>query len=122
MRIAYEKGSYTLSLSFSKIIIDVNLIGDDVLIAVHGGDKPHIGGTVLSVPRPSLKNDGGAGVTSSVINITGHKDEAILRMLAERAALKWNVNVVCIGGFHMDHISQADIQEVLSACEGIEFV
>ena len=36
------------------IRLDIYPVGDDVLAVIQGGDKPHIGCTVLSVPRESL--------------------------------------------------------------------
>lgn len=47
-----------LALSFTRIVISVKFVGDDMLIIVEGGDKPHIGTAVLAVPRPSLTDDG----------------------------------------------------------------
>ena len=55
-------------------------IGEDILLYIQGGDKPHIGCTVMAVPRPSLSGNGERSVTSSVMNLTGHKDESICRM------------------------------------------
>ena len=33
-------------------------IGEDILLYIQGGDKPHIGCTVMAVPRPSLSGNG----------------------------------------------------------------
>ncbi|MBQ6397572.1 MAG: hypothetical protein IJI06_05425 [Oscillospiraceae bacterium] len=49
--------------------------------------KPHIGCAVLAIPRPSLKSDGSMSCTSSVLNLSGHKDETLCRLLAERACV-----------------------------------
>ena len=57
------------------IEIQETRIGDDIVLILAGGDKPHIGCVVQAVPRPSLTNDGSISVTSSVLNLTGHKDE-----------------------------------------------
>ena len=45
-------------LSFSKLIIKFTKIGNDYHIILEGGNRPHIGCTVLAIPRPSLKEDG----------------------------------------------------------------
>ena len=58
------------------IEIQETRIGDDIVLILAGGDKPHIGCVVQAVPRPSLTNDGSISVTSSVLNLTGHKDES----------------------------------------------
>lgn len=107
-------------LSFTKLSIKISCLGDDFLINVWGGDKPHIGCTVLAVPRLSLKGDGSVSVTSSVLNVTGHKDEEICRRLAERLAIKKNAVTVCTGGFHADHIREEQIREVMEAVREIE--
>ncbi len=46
-----EENSYNLSAS-------VRLIGEDVLVAIWGGEKPHIGAVAVAQPRPSLKVSG----------------------------------------------------------------
>lgn len=104
-----------ITLSFAKIIITTEFLGEDILIIVRGGDKPHIGTAVLAVPRPSLTGDESVSTTSSVLNITGHKDEIICRMLAERVSKKYGVPVVCTGGFHVDGMKKEQIEEVVSA-------
>ena len=107
-------------LSFTKIVISTEFLGDDILITVSGGDKPHIGTAVLTVPRPSLTGDGSVSATSSVLNVTGHKDEDICRILAEKASKKYGVTAVCIGGFHIDHISAEQVKEVVSAIRNFD--
>lgn len=104
-------------LSFAKIEIETKFLGDDILILVKGGNKPHIGTAVLAVPRPSLTGDASVSATSSVINVTGHKDEVICRMLAEKASKKYGVTAVCTGGFHLDGMKTEQIREVVSAIE-----
>ncbi len=102
-------------LSFAEITMEARMIGEDCLIALYGGAKPHIGCTVLAVPRPSLAGSGEISVTSSVINVTGHKDEEICRYAAEQTARKKNAVTVCTGGFHMDGITKDQIGEVILA-------
>ena len=70
------------------IEIQETRIGDDIVLILAGGDKPHIGCVVQAVPRPSLTNDGSISVTSSVLNLTGHKDEFLCRKLAEKRKTK----------------------------------
>lgn len=110
-----------LQLSFAEIVISTDFLGNDILITVGGGDKPHIGTAVLAVPRLSLTGDQTVSTTSSVLNVTGHKDETICRMLAEKAAKKYKVTAVCVGGFHVDNISDGQIKEVVSAIREFDF-
>ena len=72
---------YEKQLSFAGITVRITKVGEDYSILLTGGGKPHIGCTVLSIPRPSLTGDGSISVTSSVLSLTGHKDETICRYL-----------------------------------------
>ena len=100
----------SVRLSFTRINIAVDSIGDDLCITVQGG-KSHIGCTVLAIPRESLTGEG-ISCTSSVINVSGHKDEEICRYVAEKAAAKYNVAVVCTGGIHIDGITAGQLEEL----------
>lgn len=106
---------YEKKLSFSEIKLYVLKLGDDYNITISGGDKPHIGSSVLAVPRLSLTGDGSVSATSSVMNMIGHKDEQICRDLAEKVCINKNAVVLCSGGFHVDNISKDGIDEVLRA-------
>ena len=44
-----EEDAYNLSAS-------VRLIGADVLVAIWGGERPHIGAVAVAQPRPSLNS------------------------------------------------------------------
>ena len=100
-------------LSFAELTIKFTKIGNDYHVLLTGGDVPHIGCTVLALPRPSLTGDGSVSSTASVLNVTGHKDEALCRQLAERLAAAGNAAVVCSGGFHVDGITRQQIREAV---------
>ena len=103
---------WTIILSFATLKIQVKRLGEGYYIIMQGGDKPHIGCTVLSIPRPSLSGDGSISVTSSTLNVTGHKDDIICRYVAEEVCRKKNAVTVCSGGFHTDGITEKEIIEV----------
>lgn len=104
-------------LSFGEITADVNQVGEDLHILLYGGEKPHLGCTVLSIPRPSLEDPEVCSATSSVINVTGHKDEIICRYLAEKLCSSTGKVTVCSGGFHIDHITKEQLKEVQHGIE-----
>lgn len=106
-------------LSFSSLHLDLVPVGEDICAVLYGGEKPHIGCTVLAVPRPSLKGDGSMSCTSSVINLTGHKDEQICRYAAEELCRKHQVSVTCTGGFHVDGITKEQLSELMRALDDI---
>ena len=95
------------------IEIQETRIGDDIVLILAGGDKPHIGCVVQAVPRPSLTNDGSISVTSSVLNLTGHKDELLCRKLAEKRCRETGRIVVCTGGVHIENITKEQIHKLL---------
>ena len=104
---------WTIILSFATLKIQVKRLGEDYFIIMQGGDKPHIGCTVLSIPRPSLSGDGSISVTSSTLNVTGHKDDIICRYVAEEVCRKKNAVTVCSGGFHCANLNSEQIQEIV---------
>ena len=62
-----------------------------------------------------MTGDGSTSVTSSVLNLTGHKDEAVCRLLAEEYCRRSGHTVVCTGGFHVDAITPEQIRELMEA-------
>ena len=92
-------------LTFTEICVEVRRLGDDYHILVSGGECPHIGCTVLAIPRPSLDGSGKMSSTASVLNVTGHKDEEVCRYLAEKVS----------AGIHMDGITKEQIAEIVEA-------
>ncbi len=106
---------FTHRLSFSQIEIQATRVGCDIQLLLRGGSSPHIGCMVLATPRPSLTGDGSRRATASVINVTGHKDEALCRYLAEKVAAAADAVTVCTGGFHIDAMTPEQIQEVQAA-------
>lgn len=91
---------------------------DGAVAVIFGGEKPHIGSVVLAVPRPSLqKGSSKRSTTSSVINVTGHKDEIIARKAAEAIAVKLNCTVSVTAGVHIQDAQAEDLQQLLeNAC------
>lgn len=92
-------------------------VGEDVLVCLQGGDRQHLGCVVQTEPRESLTGDGSVGVTSSVLNYPGHKDEVVCRYVAEKISRELKRRVVCTGGFHKDGITVEEIREVQRAAE-----
>lgn len=101
------------------IEVGVNRIGNDILLCLEGGTKPHIGCVVQAVPRLSLTGDGSGSATASVLNLTGHKDEYLCRQLAEKISSNLGTVVVCTGGFHIDNMTKEQIKEVIQAVNEI---
>ena len=104
-------------LNHTEIVLEAFFIGEDLVLHLYGGEKPHIGTVILAQPRLSLCNDGRMSATSSILNIVGHKDEYVCRKLAEKTAAELQTNVVCTGGIHIDDIAPAQIEQIIKGVD-----
>jgi len=91
----------------------VKRIGKDLLVAIWGGDRPHIGAVAAAQPRPSLRDQNRLSATASVFSYVGHKEDGIAKEAAERLSAALNTNVTVTAGIHGDDIDEAGIRVVL---------
>ena len=90
----------------------VNLCGKDVVVAIGGGQTPHVGAVALALPRMSLNNDGVISATASVLCVMGHKEDTITRDAALRLASALNTTVLVSAGLHQDNAAVEDIKRL----------
>jgi hypothetical protein len=105
-----EEEAYNLSAS-------VRLIGEDVLVAIWGGEKPHIGAVAVAQPRPSLKDPEVTSSSASVICLVGHKEDELAKAAAEILAAVLKTQVVVTAGIHWDNLAPEAIQHVVRNSE-----
>jgi hypothetical protein len=91
----------------------VKEIGRDLLIAMWGGERPHIGAVAVAQSRPSLKDESVMSATASVFCYVGHKDDLIAKESAERISAALDRNVTVTVGIHWDDIDEADIRMIV---------
>jgi hypothetical protein len=101
-----ETGAYDLAAN-------VRLIGQDLLVAICGGEKPHIGAVAVAQPRPSLKDPEVNSATASVICYVGHKEDDLAKASSEILAAALNTRVVVTAGIHWDGLDDNGIQIIL---------
>ena len=87
-------------------------IGGDLLVAIWGGERPHIGAAALAQPRPSLKDSGIMSATASVICVVGHKEDDLVKEASEFLAATLKTRVVVTAGIHWDNLDEAGIRAV----------
>ena len=87
-------------------------IGNSLLVAIWGGEKPHIGAVSVAQPRPSLKDPGVTSATSSVICLPGHKEDGLAKAGAEVLASALNTEVVVTAGIHWDNLGGEGIKTI----------
>ena len=107
-----ETGAYDLTAN-------VRRIGRDLLVAIWGGEKPHIGAVAVAQPRPSLKDPDVTSATTSVICYVGHKEDDLVKASAEILAAVLNTRVVVTAGIHWDNLDQKGIDTILKNSKAI---
>ncbi len=95
----------------------VRQIGQDILVAIWGGDKPHIGAVAMAQPRPSLRDPEVTSSTASVFAYVGHKEDDLAKAAAEILAATLKTNVVVAAGIHWDNLPPEGIQRVIRNSE-----
>ena len=101
-----QTGSYDIEAGIRRI-------GDDLLVAVWGGEKPHIGAVAVAQPRPSLKDPEVTSATASVICFPSHKDDDLAKTMSEILAATLETRVVVSAGIHWDNLSGEGIEQVI---------
>ncbi|MCP4668038.1 MAG: hypothetical protein GY849_16940 [Deltaproteobacteria bacterium] len=91
----------------------VRFIGADLLVAIWGGEKPHIGAVSVAQPRPSLKDPAVTSATASVICLPGHKEDELAKAASEVLAAALNTPVVVTAGIHWDNLDREGIGTVI---------
>ncbi len=89
--------------------------GDGVVVTLFGGDHPHVGATVIAVPRPSLEHPTRISATSTVMPLIGHKDDVFARPVAGALAARLGVVVVVVSGVHIDSARPEELEALLEA-------
>jgi hypothetical protein len=87
-----------------------------LIVQLLGGDKPHVGATVITHPRPSLVPGGGTSCNSIVIPELGHKEDELAKPLAEKIAVALNCTVVLVAGIHVENAGREGIDKIKLIC------
>ena len=99
------------------ITANVRLIGQDVLVAIWGGEKPHIGAVAMAQPRQSLKDPNITSSTASVFAYVGHKEDELAKAVSEIMAATLKTKVVVTAGIHWDKLSSEGILTIIRNSE-----
>jgi len=93
------EGKYQVTLEPIKI-------GNDLLLILKGGQKPHIGGIVICESNKKPQ----------VIKLGSHYDHIVLEPLAIIACEKYGVTVTAVGGIHIDNATKEEIEFIVDNC------
>jgi gallate decarboxylase subunit D len=87
--------------------------GDDLVVTLGGGARPHVGCVVVAQPHASAAEPGRTRVTASVLAIPPHREEALARPLAEALARALGAVVTVAAGVHDDNLTPEGIATYL---------
>lgn len=90
----------------------VKTIGFDYLVAIWGGQKPHIGAVAVAQARKKGGDKRQVRWIVSVIRLTGHKEGEIARETANQLASALNATVTVTAGMHWPQITEQGITKV----------
>ena len=90
----------------------VQEVGQDLLVSIWGGTRPHIGAIGIGIPRPSLKNPKKWSATYSNFTFLGNKEDIMVKKFSEKLASGLRRNVVVTMGFHWDGITSQEIKTI----------
>lgn len=105
-----QEGIFDLTAAVMKI-------GEDFVVVIWGGERPHIGAVALAQSRQSLKDPQTKSATASVLSILGHKEDAVVKSVSERLAAVADRPVVVTAGIHWDNLQQSDLNQILKNVE-----
>ena len=90
----------------------VQEVGQDLLVSIWGGTRPHIGAIGIAIPRPSLNYAKKWSATSSNFTFLGHKEDYMVKKISEKLATLLRRNVVVTAGVHWDGIASSEIKTI----------
>jgi gallate decarboxylase subunit D len=91
-----------------KVWLKEERIGSDIIYILGGGERSHIGGTVVT--SPGMDNP-------AVIRLGTHHDHVVLEPLAREGCKKYNTTVVAVGGIHIDNATRDEIDLIVKNCK-----
>ncbi|MEM4657648.1 MAG: hypothetical protein QXX77_04410 [Candidatus Methanosuratincola sp.] len=92
IRASFGEGRY-------QIFAEAIRAGDDILVFVGGGEKPHIGGFSLSEPSASPVS----------LSIPLHKDFVVSHQVSEKVSKATGKRCLAVAGIHIENATKEEI-------------
>jgi hypothetical protein len=102
-----------------RVQISAFSVGNDLVVIVSGGEKPHVGAVAVSIPRLSLANSEIVSSSTSVFTLVGHKEDDLAKAMAGKIAAALEKNVVLTAGIHVGNIPLDGIKKIQASCENV---
>ena len=98
-----------------RVDIAAVITGDGISVLLTGGELPHVGAVVISVPRNSLAGEG-VSCDSWVMPVPGHKDAEAARPVAELICRSTGQTTVVTAGIHINQAVSWELEALLNNC------
>ncbi len=103
VRICHGEGRYAISIL---ALITTNGLS----ITLTGGEKPHVGGMAMSIPRQSTSgNDVHPACDTWITPVPGHKDAEVANTVAKLLCIETGQTTAVVAGIHIDQADQLEI-------------
>lgn len=99
----------SLNKQNGRVIIDLKAIyvGEDLIIIISGGDRPHVG--AVSYGGQEFENK---EFKDNTIIYKNHKEHIISQIFSQRIAEVFKGNYIISAGIHLDNITKEEIEIV----------
>jgi hypothetical protein len=89
-----------------KVWLKEEMLSNERVYILGGGERPHIGGIVVKDP----------GKDPRITKLENHYDHIVLEPIAQAACEKYGTRVVVVGGIHVDSASKKEIDMLVENC------
>ena len=100
-----QEGIFDLTASIMKV-------GQDFVVIIWGGERPHVGAVALAQSRKSLRDPDKISATASVLCLVGHKEDVVVKIASERLAAIADRPVAVAAGIHWDNLKETDFSQI----------
>lgn len=94
------------------------ITADGIAITLTGGERPHVGGMAMSVPRLSI-NDSKMSCDTWVTPRGGHKDDQAAALVARQVCLATGQTTAVTAGIHIDRAQPWEVERLLENCRQV---
>lgn len=101
VKLSYGDGRYV-------IYITAVFTMDGISVIITGGEKPHVGGSALSVPRPAnIENR--INCDTWITPRPGHRDSEVAALVSRLICTDTGMTTAVIAGIHIDRADKEEI-------------
>lgn len=100
----------------NKVELFARLSPEAIIVLLQGGEKPHIGAVVLTIPHSCSADGKMFSCNSWTVPVLTHKDDEIAKPCAEKIAGITGKATVVIAGIHVQDARPEEISLFINNC------